>query len=415
MKTVLGILCGLCCAAAWAQPSAESLTAWPYYKEITGQRELSLVTLDRDVLDKARPDAADLRLYDADGREIPYALRIRRKLETHSVTAGKEFNRAVEGSAVLASYDLGAGALEHNQVVIATAGDNFRRYAQVEGSSDGAQWVTLASHAILFRFAAGGRTVEQNAVSYPTSRYRYLRVLIDRDPQVDPSAPEITSLEVLRAVQERGEEVPYETTLGPREPEPLEGRPASVWRMDLGARVPVESLTLNIGNASFSRPFTLEVVDDPAGGTAIAGADLVRTEEHAAVPVKIEFQEAFARHLKLTVIDDRNPPLALMSVTAFGAARQLVFQSPGGSLRLYYGNPKAIAPHYDAARNLPTPSGATNAMLGPQHGNPTYHPEPKPFSERAPWVVYIVLIGACVALAAILVDLARKSARIAAS
>jgi hypothetical protein len=53
-------------------------------------------------------------------------------------------------------------------------------------------------------------------------------------------------------------------------------------------------------------------------------------------------------------------------------------------------------------------------ILGTERPNPTYRPEPKPFSERSPWLVYIVLIGACAALAAILVNLAKTSARIAA-
>jgi hypothetical protein len=407
-------VCGVVWGTLWAQsPAPESLAAWQYYKEIQSRAGPAEFLLDREVLDKARTDAADLRLYDGEGREVPYALSIRRDVDTHSLFTSREFNRAVEGSASVASCDLGAQPLEHNEAVISTAGDNFRRYAQVEGSPDGAQWFTLASQAILFRFTSGGRTVEQNSVSYPVSRYRYVRVHVEHDPQVDHAAPEITGLGVERSVRAKGETVSFEATLESREADPYQGRPASIWRIDLGGRVPLQSLVLNVGQPTFSRPFQLEIVDDPASPVPLASGNLVRSEEHTAAQVQVDFSERFARRLKLTVTDDRNPPLMLESVTALSAARDVVFEPRGGTVRLYYGNPNAIAPNYYVVMRTHADQ-LTRLTLGPERPNPTYRPEPKPLSERSPWLVYVVLIGACAALAAILVNLAKTSARIAA-
>jgi hypothetical protein len=47
--------------------------------------------------------------------------------------------------------------------------------------------------------------------------------------------------------------------------------------------------------------------------------------------------------------------------------------------------------------------------LSAQLPNPIYSPEPKPFSERAPWLIYVVLAAASLALAAILLSLARAA------
>jgi hypothetical protein len=421
MKPILrtACLCGVLGGTLWAQPQAapESVTAWPYYKELQNHGGLADFVLDREVLDKARPDQADLRLYDSAGREIPYALHVRRDVETHSLFTSREFNRAVEGAASVVSCDLGADPQEHNEAVISTAGDNFRRLAQVEGSPDGAQWFTLASQAILFRFSSGGRTVEQDSVSYPVSRYRYIRVRVEHDPQVDRAAPEIASLGVRRSVRAKGETVPFQTTPDSREADPFQGRPASIWRIDLGGRIPLQGMVLNVGEPTFSRPFQLDIVDDPASPVLLASGDLTRNEEHANAPAQIDFREQFARHLKLTVTDDRNPPLHLESVTALSAARQAIFQSAPGAVRLYYGNPKGIAPHYEVAARIRASAGAApdRLVLGAERPNPTYRPEPKPLSERSPWLVYVVLIGACAALAAILVNLAKTSAKIAAA
>jgi hypothetical protein len=410
-------LCGIVLEALWAQsPPPESLAAWQYYKELPSGGTMERFVLDRDVLDKARPDLADLRLYSAEGREIPYELTIRRDVDTQSLFTSRDFNRAVEGAAAIVSCDLGEQPRLHNEVRISTAGNNFRRMVEIDGSANGTQWATLASQAILFRFASGGRTAEQDSVSYPPSSYRYIRVRVEHDPQVDRAAPEITSLGVLRAEHVKGETLSFSTPMESRDADPYQGRPASIWRIDLGGRIPLQSLEIEVGERAFSRPFVLEIVDDPAAPELLASGDLVHTEEHAADPVRIDFSERFARRLKLTVTDDRNPPLSLNGASALSAAREVEFMAPHGVVRLYYGNPKGKAPHYDSTSLIPADRALQgNLTLGPQRANPVYHPEAKPLSERSPWLVYLVLIGACAALAAILVNLAKASARITAS
>jgi hypothetical protein len=424
MRKICLVVCVAC--ASWgalraqAPGTPEPLGAWPYFKEIQPPRSYSGLmdfVLDREVLDQARTGQSDLRLYDSAGREIPYLLRIRREVETQNTFTAREFNRGTEGGAALLSCDLGEQPLQHNEVEIDTAGNNFRRLADIEGSLDGIAWSKLASDAILFRFAAGGRTVEQQAVAYPVSRYRYLRVRVNRDPQVDRAAPEIIGLRIRRSVHMQGEMVGWTAILEGREADRVYGRPASVLRMDLGGRVPIERLVVAIGGGAFSRPFQLEGIDDPAAPVMIASGELTRRVDAGAAPLVFDFSERFARRLKLTVTDDRNGPLPISTITAMSAARQVVFPlSPTytAPLRLYYGSARALEPHYDMAARLPADLASrplARLTLGPQRDNPVYQPEPKPFSERAPWLVYIVLAAASAALAAILLSLARASAK----
>jgi hypothetical protein len=114
------------------------------------------------------------------------------------------------------------------------------------------------------------------------------------------------------------------------------------------------------------------------------------------------------------VIDDRNPPLRIAAFTAVSAARQVIFETPadgGGLVRLYYGNRRALAPRYDLGVRIPAnPAAAPSRLtLFPQRDNPIYRPEPKPFSERSPWLIYVVLAAASLALAAVLLSLARAA------
>jgi hypothetical protein len=101
-------------------------------------------------------------------------------------------------------------------------------------------------------------------------------------------------------------------------------------------------------------------------------------------------------------------------MTAMSAARQVIFEgarASAGPVRVYYGNPKALAPHYDLGMRIPANPGGTSVRqwLSPQRANPTYRPESKPFSERSPWLIYVVLAAASLALAAILLSLAHAA------
>jgi len=44
--------------------------------------------------------------------------------------------------------------------------------------------------------------------------------------------------------------------------------------------------------------------------------------------------------------------------------------------------------------------------------NREYKPEPKPLTERVPWLIYVVLAVSSIALAAVLLSLARTATRL---
>jgi len=416
MKTTLLLLIGAAVVLEAQAPRApERLSAWPYFKDIqtsvTGDGLRDFV-LDRDMLDHAHVGHSDVRLYSGD-QEIPYVLRIRHEVSTAEPYPVREFNRSTAEGVAQVSCDLGQAPQEHNEVQIQTAGNNFRRLVDVQGSSDGTNWATLVSGSLLFRFAAGGRTVEQQAVTYSVSRYRYLRLRVSRDPQIDHGAPEITGIQVRRSVHRSGEFLSFPANVQGREPDRLNSRPVSVWRMDLGAHVPFERILISTSDAAYSRPFQLEAIDETSSPEVIASGDLVKRED-ATTPGPIDFTEHFARHLKLTVTDDRNAPLTITNVMLMSAAREVIFEAsavPSGSVRVYYGNGNAPLPHYDLATRLPAELSPPpqRLTLSAQQENPNFSPDPLPFSERSPWLIYIVLATATLVLCWILLSLVRKA------
>lgn len=398
----------------------ESLSAWPYFADLSsssGTRGLSDFIVTADIFGRAKEDLSDLRLYDGEGREVPYGLRVLRKVNESRTVEGREFNRAVVGNASESSIDLGEEAGEHNEVEINTSGENFRRLVNLEGSDDRLNWRSLVTGAIIFRFEANNRTVESNRVGYPASRYRYLRARVSADSVADRAAPLIKSVRASMVVREEGEMVTWSANWPEMRTTRHEGEPATTWTIDFGNRVPCSQLTLDVSDETFSRPYLIETADDPRYVRRVASGEITRRIGEQEKPIVITFDdEVFASKLRLIVTDYGNASLSIGEIKAAAAARQVVFDSTYAAskpLAVYFGNPKASAPRYDFEKNLPDllKSEPVRYELGTVQANPVFQPEPQPLTERLPWLIYIVLGASSLALAAILVNLARTTMR----
>ena len=393
--SILGIYCAAGLASTAAQAN-EPLIDWPYIREIQTTKStagLHDVVLDAGVLDKCRRDHGDLRLYNAVGKEVPYAFRIRHKTQTSTAFQATEFNKSAIGEVAEISLDLGQQPAEHNQVKVSATGRNFRRRVDVDGSLDGVNWSNLVTHALIFRFSTATASADERAVPYSTSRFRYLRIRVHADRDVDTRAPGIDGVTVQRTIHDDGEELTFPLMQPVRVPVRENGRAASAYPINLGGRIPLHGLLIEIVGASFSRPYRLDIVDDSSSRLLKLSQGTSGRQEVDATFVRTRFPETFGNELKLTVIDDRNPPLVIRSIAALSAARQLIFdaaQSGEGPWMLYYGNLNASPPNYDFASTIsqPLPETPLRVFLGPEKANPKYEP---PLSERLPWLIYVVL------------------------
>ena len=414
LLTVSGLAISLATLPAAAQTST---TAWPFYVELngaTGTPGLYDLIVPFHVMDKSLDDLSDLRLFDNDGREVPYALRVRREVDDSREIEAAIFNSASVGGAYEVSVDLGEDRGEHNAVEIVTTGSNFRRRVVVEGSDTETEWRTLKTGDVIFSFHADNKLVDSNRVSYSPSRFRFLRIRVFADELSGTNdRPEITEVRVMMSVREKGELVTWAVNVPSYELLRNQGAPSSKWLIDLGARVPVDRVALNFYESSFSRQFQIEAVDDQ-NVRLLASGELTRREGDNK-PVVVNFnEESHTRNLRLLITDHSNPTLGLMQIEPSAPARQLVFEikePPAQPLRLYFGNRNIPAPHYDFEKELAgkVTTNVTRVGVGARTTNQNYVPEPLPFTERVPWLIYLVLTASSVALAWILLSLARRS------
>ncbi|MEN3325531.1 MAG: hypothetical protein V7638_338 [Acidobacteriota bacterium] len=399
-----------------------SLSLWPYYVEVTPERtdgQIYDFAVPLPVMDKSRADLADLRLFDSANREIPYAIRIRRDVDEKQEIPTRLFNQGSAGpSTSEVSVDLGENTGEHNEIDIETNGTNFRRQVVVEGSDSGREWRMLSNDGVIFSFASQNNVADSQKVSYPTSRYRYLRVKVSRDPMTDRETPQVTGVKVMMAVREKGLLSTWDVPVPDYQLQRNQGAHATVWTLDLSGRVPCDRLSIEILDDSFSRPFQVESIDDPQNVQLLASGDLTRHSGEEQKPLVIYFnEEVVVRKLRLQITDYSNPTLNIRWIHASAPARQLVFEMKAPAalpLRLFFGNENVPAPHYDfekevAARVSKEP---VHSQLGDVLANRDYKPEPKPLTERAPWLIYVVLAASSIALAFVLWSLARTATRL---
>jgi hypothetical protein len=408
--------------------SAGVRSAWRYVQEIplSRQRTGGLVdfVLPVAVFDGARADLGDLRLDDPAGKEVPYALRIRRTESRDEAIPAREFNRSKgpEGASEI-TLDLGETPGEHNAVEVQMPGANYRRHAMLEAGDDGTRWREMATKNLV-HWSASHQALDDRQLSYPVSRFRYLRVRIERDPVVDQQPVEIAAVTVRRSVAMPGESLDIAARIGPREAVRADDGPGSAWSIELGGDgVPCERLTIDVAatNVEFVRNYVIEA-GGPAGDAdepfRPVGRGLWRRRAgEKPVPLHADFSEVTASRLRLIVTDYHNPPLELRSASARMAAREVVLADPGPgatALALFYGNPRAELPRYDFARNLaatldPPPARLT---LAERRENPGYQPEPLPLTERWPWLIHVILGAISFGLGLIIVSLARTAVRL---
>lgn len=405
----------------------DSTSSQPFFAEVsprTGEPGIYDLIVPLEMLDKAQEDLADLRLFNAQGREIPYALRIRKELDEKRDVEARVFNQArLGGTTSEMSVDLGEHPGEHNEVEIETAGSNFRRRVEVEGGDSTKEWRTLKTGDVIFSFGSQNKTVESKRIGYPASRYRYLRVRIFPDELSDKQAPAISGVKVMMSLREKGQFTTWPVPVPAYQFLRNNSSPASAWTIDLGARVPCDRLLLEVADESFSRPFQVETADESQNVRLVASGELTRRVGEPLHPMTIAFDtEVYARKLRLLITDYSNQTLSIATFTAAAPERQIVFELKEGAtqpLRLYCGDPKASAPHYDFEKDLQSKvsdltgqyAQPTRCEVGALAENPGYTPEPLPLTERIPWLIYVVLTVSSIALAIILVGLARTALR----
>jgi hypothetical protein len=305
---------------------------------------------DRDGLAVASGGLADLRLFDASGREVAYLLVPNPTLEPTWRAAiailpvapvETEQNKTSGFEA-----DLG-GLFMIDRLRIDGLSPPYLKRVRLEGSGDRSRWTVLVGEGTVFDLPDA--RLRQTELSFAAGSYRYLRVTWDdaRSARVAP-APAVAARQVSAALARAPLTTPVTFERRPSEP----GRSRFHVRLP-GGRLPIAALALDVAGAHVLRE--AEVYEARLEGAeavpALLGRGTLKRVEQgslAAVALRVPIQAPIEPEIDLVVDDGDNPPLDLRAITAeFAELPWIYFEAPGGALTARYGNPQLEAPRYD--------------------------------------------------------------------
>lgn len=385
---------------------------------IPAQHQQACLTLDTAIFTHSGPQLSSLRLYHGD-QEAPYALNYAAPTESSPETL-LPLNAGLRSG--VTTFDVAMPEGAYSNLDLGIAAKNFIATVHVAGSQNqtSARPTKLGSYTVFdfTRQKLGRSTV----LHLPPSDFRYLHFRIDGPIQPD----QITGISAgrLPGGQPRYVTVTASSTIGQK------GRDSLV-EFTVPANIPVDRIEFVPGEqpVNFSRDVTVTVkpgatktatdAQEPSLPAASSGNILRihRTqnghkidEEDLSIPAP-DFSWDIPTRWIVAIHNQDDAPLALHSVSLQMIARDLCFNAePGETYALYYGDSALSPPHYDYAQLFTPDKNALRVALGAERENPRYQarPDTRPFTEKHPALLWIVLIAAVLVLAAIALRASRQ-------
>jgi hypothetical protein len=406
-------------AAAWLVTTALLAGAAPpalrFAKDVESgplsQEEILAVVLDSDVYAGTRDDFRDLRVFDSQGKEVPYVLdkvtdnrsvAVRHTMPARQVSLQQPSSGGLE---IRVSRDPKLPPVEG--INLATPLANYQQRVQVSGSADGKEWHVLVPEALVFDYSRY-LDVSNHQVALPANRDLEFKILI-RDPT---AAQESQLLELTR--QSRGGQETEQTEKLTIERRPFRIDRIEFWyhvnqdrrqgdrKADYAAtsfqvlpaadskqttievstrREPLTGFQIETSSRNFQRravvqvPVVRGVRTDwhDVGGATITRVDLpgLRREE-----LWVSFPESRQERYRIVIENGDNAPLAITGVRGQGDVYRLMFLAAGdGHYRVGYGSEAAQAPSYDTAALREWLSGGhqpVDARLSAESAQPAF-------------------------------------------
>jgi hypothetical protein len=372
-------------------------TGFRYTRELRAKPGLALLEPDGPLYAHSRAGFADLRIVDADGRQVPW--RRLPPLEEPRRTRVQLLNRGRQGETAVALIDLGPERRVHDRIELELPDRRFVGSVVVLGSDDRRRFTRLSETQIYD--VRGARAARSTTAVFPPTDHRYLQLrakgvsaIAGATVAFDPTQPRLRPVDADTTVRQRGA--------------------VTIVDLDLGFRnVPVDEIDVEATTGRFDRPVTVTGSNDGRGFGLVGSGRLTRfqTVSFTSIPVG-----ARSRYLRVEIANGDDPPLAGLRVSALAEPRTLLL-APGfrPPYRLLYGDPALRAPRYDFAAVPPAELDLRRARVGrlaAEARNPTFEPpeDTRSFAARHPVVVQGALALAAIAVAgAGLVALRRRT------
>ena len=294
---------------------------------------------------RAEGGLGDLRIFDAQGREVPYLL-IHPSREPQWLAAERLPIAATKKTSGFEA-DLGSAQVVDMLLVEGLPGPFLKRFT-LEGSGDREHWTLLIGEGTLFDLPQ--ERLQQLAVPFRAGQYRYLRVTWD-----DTNSGHVPLPPIVRARSVPTDRVIYQPLTAAVGVEKRPSEPGrSRYRLRLpAAGLPIVAITLDVGAGHVFRSAAVTEArfERTQAAPAILGREMLARIERdgvTAAALRIPITPPRESELELIIEDGNNPPLDLRGAGIECAELPWIYlEAPGGPLTARYGDPALVAPVYD--------------------------------------------------------------------
>jgi hypothetical protein len=389
----------LFCALAFAAVSDPEPNI-PYF---TRMRDVTIATtgrqnylvVDGDVWAHARPDLADLRLYDRTN-QVPYELKSELAGTSSQEAEAKILNLAGRGDHTEFDLDV-APVTEYNRIHLTLDRRDFLVTASAEGrdalvKGAAAPW---PSPSTLFDFSRENLG-SNSTITLPTWSFRYIHVRLS--PGILPAAVKRATVAHLE------EKTALWTDAGTCRAADQQKRTTAI-TCDVPPKTPVDRIEFDIPPAKANFRRAVSIADEKGVQFAAGSISRIRMNRGGtAVDSEDLAVSVFSNHagnFTIAVDNGDDPPLTFNAIRPQSLQRRIYFEPQGrANLKLYYGDEKLAAPVYDYAKFFREDAGASQAQLGTDTQNPAFtgRADDRPWSERHKAVLWLAMLAAVAVL-----------------
>ncbi|MDO8430671.1 MAG: DUF2339 domain-containing protein, partial [Candidatus Taylorbacteria bacterium] len=328
---------------------------WQYMRSITIPPTTSFVKalLPTDIswTSRSGQNFSDIRIIDGQGNEVPYLLN--RDQKPSSPLASPNIiglASSPDGSTrFIADMNKSGTVYSTFEINVGNNSANFRRQVSIYTSDtllpiDDGRWSKVTGDGFIFRISdpSTGIVSGKYSVTFPANASRYFKVVIASGGE---GPLQISSLSAYRDIKITNTS---NSSVLPAVVNNDSVKKTTDVTIDLGAISRLSNqveLNVSPNDKNYIRRVVIQVSNDLSTWQYVGNASISRvsTPIFNGTSNSVSYGEQRARYIRLSIVNDDNPPLAVESnVTVTTPILALVFQPKTGSVyTLYYGNPKA--------------------------------------------------------------------------
>ncbi len=379
--------CASLCIIVFAiEAAADEKQLFRFFKPLPSpeqRADIARIPLDSEIYNSTSMSLGDIRLLDADGSEIPFAIAPdespEKTVHTKRVKSEIVSLKKLDGNAIEIIVKSPDSPEDFSGIDIDTRSRNYEKQISVQASDDMTNWTQVCSDNSIFDYSEFA-DLSNSSISFPKiHRNKYFKILISNfsEEKKSPRHEFVTEkrlgsdFSVIEKISVSSEPLRLDnifliaktekTLRQQRRKIEYQAKDFSVRNLPDATEIffstrmePLDSVVLETESANFARECRVYASDDGKSWQELSGSrgkiKKVKISNFYCSDMELALNGRH-RHLKISITNGDAPPLEFTGVKLFGSRHMLEFilasvKSPEG-MKIYYGNPEITAPSYD--------------------------------------------------------------------